>query len=215
MNLDELKDSWQNQPIADLQRVSIRKQHVTQKVKRQMGPLERMLSARQSLANMVVPLIVGLLYLLGSWADEELRMGLWGVLGASALATGVNAYDYWRLRRLEAQPDGSVWQYLQKALARIQYFIWWVRRSTWLIALGGGGLVAWVLVESWRHGLRDDPRLLIGLGGFLGFMLLIGGVLMRYHYQAEAQRYAALGEKIKALLEDGPSEEEGGPGTTF
>lgn len=197
MELDTLKQSWQQQPLSDLSQVKITRQAATARLRRQIGPLEWMTSPQQALGNLLTALLLGLLYPLAMYQG-----GFWGwnvaLFGLFALAAVVkNSHDYLMLRRLSRVQTEQTVDYLRATLQRIAFFrrqVRWIRWTPALVILAAG---VGVLTP---RGDGMDYKLWIALGAFVAFMVGIFSVLVKHFYQAELHRYEALGQEIRALL---------------
>ena len=199
MELDVLKQAWQQQTTVDMPQVKINRQAAAARLRRQAGPLERMTSSRQALGSLLTSLMFGLLYPLAMYVGGQ---GGWNVavfVAIASLAAIKHGRDYLRLRRLERVQAEQTVSYLQSTLQRIDLYrqqVRWIRWAPSLIILVGA--VAVLTPGETELGLKGW----IGIGAFTAFAFAISSVLVRHFYLAELKRYETLGEEIQALLHE-------------
>lgn len=200
MNLQEL---WQQQPT-DVSRASYptRQATVADRVRRQMGPLERTYSRRQSLISMGIPIFFGGMYLLSLAVSDRLTwlngLGM-GLVILLAFTRGLS--QYLTVRRWRDPASLPVVDYLRQSLHRIELLRRDVRRQRWMALLGALALV----MMAWGTPPDDKPldwTQLVGLGAFAAFCLMILLVLHRYFLRLELQRYANIETHIHQTLAD-------------
>jgi hypothetical protein len=200
MNMN-LQDLWQQQPT-DVSRVAYpaRQATVADRVRRQMGPLERNYNRRQALLGMAIPLVFGGMYLLSLAHSEQLTwMNGLGMGLIMLMAFGRSLQMYLTIKRWPHPAALPATQYLEQSLRRIQLLRRDIRQQKIMLLMSVPliGLVIWGIPDAdegmtWAQGLV--------LAVFMGVMIMIFTVLYQYYYRAELQRYEQIEVQIHSTL---------------